>query len=154
MCNGSVTTARTVRFGHLWRACGGSTFGDVKKFAALIAAVAVLATAAPAGAVQYWNGWVTRGTDDADCVWYRGQAACAGWNYWAWNYVQRWGYYPGTLLLGFENRERIRGFENTSHADDRTEVVIPAWLGMGGYLIAHGTWWNGSGVQATLDART
>jgi hypothetical protein len=126
----------------------------MKRFA-LLAVVLVFAVLVPsASATVYWSGWITRGINSPSCVWYRGQAACSGWNYWAWNHIDRWGYYNGTLLLGFENGDRIRGWENTPDIDDRSETVIPAWLGMGGYLIAHGTWWNGSGVQGTLDART
>jgi hypothetical protein len=125
----------------------------MRKIVLLAAVTAALQLAGPASATVYWSGWITRGTDDPNCVWYRGQAACTGWGYWAWNHIDRWDYYNGTLILGFENGDRIRGFENTMYWYDMSETIIPHWVNMGGYLIAHGTWWNGSGVQATLDAR-
>ena len=108
---------------------------------------------ASAGEQTYHNGRIYIGTDDPTCVWYRGQAACSGWNYWAWNHIERWSWSDfGTLLFGFENNNRIRGSWN--EWNNVSETVAPFYFEMGGYLTAHATWWSGRPVWALVEART
>lgn len=113
----------------------------------VILALAALVFAAPAhaGYWQYGPAWLGRGHDDANCVWYRGQAACSGWNYWYRNqYSKQTTNCCFTYLHGFENNGTIRGFWIYDYVS--YEDMSPSSVGMGGYLIAHITWWSGNAV--------
>jgi hypothetical protein len=115
----------------------------------IVAIVAAAALAAPAWA-GYWQFGpqvLGRGYDDASCVWYRGQAACSGWNYWYQNQYSKQTSCgcSFTYLLGFENDSTIRG---TWISKDMTYAnIAPAGVGMGGYLKAHITYWSGTAVS-------
>lgn len=116
----------------------------------LIATAAVaLAFAVPAwaGYWQYGPAWLGRGHDDANCIWYRGQAACSGWNYWYQNQYSKQTSCgcSFTYLLGFENNNTIRG--NWISQSLTYLNVAPIDVGMGGYLKAHITYWSGTSVS-------
>jgi hypothetical protein len=116
--------------------------------AALVAA-AGLATATPApssanhtiGHWQWSGGLWPSGGGNGKCVWYVAKSACPGWNYWYAIYTLQ-GNRPdgGNVLPGFENNERIRGRYLYS---GQSVTVYPSELGMGGYLVAHVTYWDG-----------
>jgi hypothetical protein len=116
----------------------------------LFATVAValgLAGSAWAGYWQYGPATLGRGHDDASCIWYRGQAACSGWNYWYQNQYSKQTSCgcSFTYLLGFENNSTIRGSwisQSVSYWN-----VAPVDIGMGGYLKAHITYWSGTAVS-------
>lgn len=118
-------------------------------FVLIAAAVVVLVLAVPAwaGYWQYGPASLGRGHDDANCIWYRGQAACSGWNYWYQNQYSKQTNCgcSFTYLLGFENNSTIRGSwisQSVTYLN-----VAPVDLGMGGYLKAHITYWSGSAVS-------
>jgi hypothetical protein len=96
-------------------------------------------------------GWLGPGHYDASCVWYYGQASCSGWNYWSIVSINR-DEQNGTILLGFENHERIRGVYVAE--DQASRLVTPGELSMPRYSIAHGTWWFGEDVFLRLHAQT
>jgi hypothetical protein len=109
--------------------------------------VLVLAVPAWAGYWQYGPASLGRGHDDANCIWYRGQAACSGWNYWYQNQYSKQTNCgcSFTYLLGFENSNTIRGSwisQSVTYLN-----VAPVDLGMGGYLKAHITYWSGTAVS-------
>jgi hypothetical protein len=100
-----------------------------------------------AGYWQYGPASLGRGHDDANCIWYRGQAACSGWNYWYQNQYSKQTNCgcSFTYLLGFENNNTIRGkwiSQSVTYWN-----VAPADVGMGGYLEAHITYWSGTAVS-------
>jgi hypothetical protein len=118
-------------------------------FVVIAAAVVVLVLAVPAwaGYWQYGPASLGRGHDDANCIWYRGQAACSGWNYWYQNQYSKQTNCgcSFTYLLGFENGNTIRGSwisQSVTYLN-----VAPVDLGMGGYLKAHITYWSGNAVS-------
>lgn len=111
------------------------------------AAALALAVPAWAGYWQYGPASLGRGHDDANCVWYRGQAACSGWNYWYQNQYSKQTNCgcSFTYLLGFENNNTIRG--NWISQSVTYLNVAPVDVGMGGYLKAHITYWSGTAVS-------
>jgi hypothetical protein len=111
------------------------------------AAALCLAVPAWAGYWQYGPAWLGRGHDDASCIWYRGQAACSGWNYWYQNQYSKQTNCgcSFTYLLGFENNNTIRG--NWISQSLTYLNVAPIDVGMGGYLKAHITYWSGTSVS-------
>jgi hypothetical protein len=116
----------------------------------LLVTVAValgLAGPAWAGYWQYGPATLGRGHDDASCIWYRGQAACSGWNYWYQNQYSKQTSCgcSFTYLLGFENNNTIRG--NWISPSVTYLNVGPVDVGMGGYLKAHITYWSGTAVS-------
>jgi hypothetical protein len=116
----------------------------------LLATVAValgLAGAARAGYWQYGPATLGRGHDDASCIWYRGQAACSGWNYWYQNQYSKQTSCgcSFTYLLGFENDSTIRGRWISQSVGYLS--TFPQDVGMGGYLKAHITYWSGTAVS-------
>jgi hypothetical protein len=123
---------------------------SVRRCVVLIAtAAAALALAVPAwaGYWQYGPASLGRGHDDANCVWYRGQAACSGWNYWYQNQYSKQTNCgcSFTYLLGFENNNTIRG--NWISQSVTYLNVAAVDVGMGGYLKAHITYWSGTAVS-------
>ena len=144
----------------MWRRRAESNVGGVKKLLALAATLAAAVAVGGTGTASagwYFKtddgqwGWLGPGlVDDPNCIWYRGRAACSGWNYWHWNYIERQRQW-GTILLGFENYERIRG--KFIGEFETSDIVWPSMFSMGGYLVSHGTWWEGSSVVTRLHTR-
>lgn len=114
---------------------------------ALVGAVLVAPAAAKAGTWQ-WYGWVTPSQPaDADCIWYYGQSACSGWNYWYASSAFRTGAYAGgTLHTGFQNNDRIRGVIWDGSDGTIGLGITASSVGMGGYLKAHTMYWSGVGT--------
>jgi hypothetical protein len=114
---------------------------------ATAATALLLAAPAWAGYWQYGPASLGRGHDDANCIWYRGQAACSGWNYWYQNQYSKQTNCgcSFTYLLGFENNNTIRG--NWISQSVTYLNVAPVDVGMGGYLKAHITYWSGTAVS-------
>jgi hypothetical protein len=114
---------------------------------AAVAVALVLATPAWAGYWQYGPAWLGRGYDDANCIWYRGQAACSGWNYWYQNQYSKQTNCgcSFTYLLGFENNNTIRGRWISQSVGYL--YTFPEDVGMGGYLKTHITYWSGTAVS-------
>jgi hypothetical protein len=122
----------------------------VRRCLVLIVTVAValgLAIPALAGYWQYGPASLGRGHDDANCIWYRGQAACSGWNYWYQNQYSKQTNCSCsfTYLLGFENNNTIRGRWISQSVGYL--YTFPEDLGMGGYLKAHIRYWSGTAVS-------
>jgi hypothetical protein len=120
-----------------------------RAFVLIATAAVALTLAAPAwaGYWQYGPASLGRGHDDANCIWYRGQAACSGWNYWYQNQYSKQTNCgcSFTYLLGFENGSTIRGrwiSQSVSYL-----YTFPEDVGMGGYLKAHITYWSGTAVS-------
>ncbi len=113
---------------------------------AMLGATLALVFATPASAGTWsFSGKVGIGAYSGPCIFYWNMARCSGWNYW---FIMGCNDYSGgTILCGFENTERIRGFYvNAGQGTSPT----PSDVGMGGYILAHATWW--SGPTATIDA--
>ena len=128
----------------------GANGRNCRRALVLIATAALaLALAAPAwaGYWQYGPAFLGRGHDDANCIWYRGQAACSGWNYWYQNQYSKQTNCSCsfTYLLGFENNNTIRG--NWISQSVTYLYVTPVDVGMGGYLKTHITYWSGTAVS-------
>ena len=121
-------------------------------FVLIAAAVVVLVLAVPAwaGYWQYGPASLGRGHDDANCIWYRGQAACSGWNYWYQNQYSKETNCSCsfTYLLGFENNNTVRGRWISQSVGYL--YTFPEDLGMGGYLKAHITYWSGTAVSVLV----
>lgn len=117
----------------------------------LILLVAVVALAVPSSAFacgwQWGFNYLGPGTHAGPCVWYVNQATCSGWNYW--NVLSANQSAGGTTLDGYENNDRIRGRYISGNG---FLFIYPADVGMGGYIIAHGTWWSGGSAYIQLCA--
>jgi hypothetical protein len=122
--------------------------GRGKRYIRLLIAsgVAAIGLAVPgsAGAWEFY-GQVGIGKYSGPCIFYWNMARCSGWNYWGVGSCT--DYSGGTILCGFENTSRIRGVYLSA---GQYIAQQPFDLGMGGYLLAHGTWW--SGADATIEA--
>lgn len=79
------------------------------------------------------------GTSNGACIWYPNQAVCSPWNYWTSTDDDKIN--GGTILCGYENDARIRGWYATGSV--WCGPLGPVDVGMGGYLKAHATYWSG-----------
>jgi hypothetical protein len=152
------------RYGERWKGTlSANTSSQTTRFrgctrralAAAAAVTAALAIASPAyaGYWQYGPAWLGRGHDDSNCIWYRGQAACSGWNYWFQGYYSRQQSCCNYKYLhGFENNSTIRGLWIYDYV--AYEEIYPSTVGMGGYLKTHLTWWSGNAVSVLAWANT
>jgi hypothetical protein len=147
--------------------CVGTRILDVMKrvalLSALICAAVVVGLAQPSSASAGWcwptcSGYGILGpsTSTYNGCWYWAEV-CSGWGYWYLNGLSKtcypgcdWtGYTKGQVLYGFENRERIRGY--FSWVPGRF-YVRPGDLGMGGYLRAQASYWQGTPSQVNVAA--
>ena len=122
----------------------GRRNASIRSLIALAVAAAALALPGSALAWEFY-GQVGIGSYSGPCIFYWNMARCSGWNYWAVGSCT--DYSGGTILCGFENTNRIRG---RYLGAGQYVAQTPYDLGMGGYLLAHGTWW--SGPNATIEA--
>jgi hypothetical protein len=112
----------------------------VRKRLAVLSAAVALIFPAPAYA-PYWEwgyGWLGPGVASGPCIWYWSQSVCSGWDYWNAVYTDKTN--GGTILMGFENNARIRGHYVSG---DTQHTTTTGDVGMGGYLLAHATYWSG-----------
>lgn len=126
------------------RALAGRGKHRIATLLAVAAAFAALALPTSAATWEF-NGRVGIGYYSGPCIFYWNMARCSGWNYWGVGSCTN--YDGGTILCGFENTNRIRGIYLSA---GQYVANTPYNLGMGGYLLAHGTWW--SGAVATIEA--
>ena len=125
---------------------------------------AVIAAVRPASAAAGWcwpscstYGLLGAGTSTYNGCWYSSGEVCSGWSYWGTNGVVKtcypgcdyYGNTRGTILYGFENRDRIRGrFTVLSNRF----YIQPYEVGMGGYLRAQVAWYSGPASQINVAA--
>jgi hypothetical protein len=119
----------------------------------LVAAAAWLTlTPAASAAIWSWTGtFSSTNPHTGPCIWWHsGQGqACSGWNYWNTSAVNNGAANDGSLLVGFQNNNRIRGKYDPEGVCCATFQVTPGELGMGGYLIAQTEYATGSPYNAT-----
>ena len=119
----------------------------------LVAAAAALAlTPAASAGIWSWTGtFSSTNPHTGPCIWWHsGQGqACSGWNYWNTSAVNNGAANDGSLLVGFQNNNRIRGKYDPEGVCCATFQVTPGELGMGGYLIAQTEYASGSPYYAT-----
>jgi hypothetical protein len=126
------------------------------------AAVVALAQPSRASAGWCWPNCSTYGllyvwTSSGNGCWYSGGEVCSGWSYWSLNGVSKtcypgcdyWRQTPGQILYGFENSARIRGSLTRLPG---TWFIHPSDVGMGGYIRAQVTEWQGTVSQINAAA--
>jgi hypothetical protein len=98
----------------------------LKKLAAFASVVAMaFPTSAAAGEWFYYN-YVGPGENNGVCIWYTSLGACSGWNYWF--CIKTHVDSGGTVLIGYENTDRIRGVYRSAGG---TAQVFPSDVGIG-----------------------
>jgi hypothetical protein len=104
-----------------------------------VAAAAMIIPMSALAADWTFTGYIGPGYNNGrPCPFYASQAACSGWAYW--NYINCIQYTGGKTLCGFENNNHIRG----RWSEDNSYIIVsPSDFGLGGYIIAHQTWWSG-----------
>jgi hypothetical protein len=115
--------------------------------------VALAVAPAASGGIWSWTGTFSMtNPHSGPCIWWHsGQGqACSGWNYWNTSAVNNYGApESGSLLVGFQNANRIRGKYDPESVCCATFKVTPGELNMGGYLIAQTEYATGPPYQAT-----
>lgn len=108
----------------------------------------VFANAAFAGYWHYGPAWLGHGHDDANCIFYRGQASCSGWNNWTDVHYSKQAQADCCIFtyhLGYENNSVIRGaFVYNYYLS--VDLMGPGQYGMGPYVEAEITYWSGDPV--------
>jgi hypothetical protein len=121
----------------------------LKKLAAVGAFIALAFPSSAAAGEWFYYNYVGPGENNGVCIWYPSQSACGGWNYWF--CIKTHVDSGGTVLIGYENNDRIRGVYRSAGG---TAQVFPSDVGMGGYLMAQDTWWSGAHAYINTHAAT
>ena len=130
---------------------------------ALVGVATVIAAAQPSNAAAGWcwpncsdYGILGPTTSTNNGCWYIGEV-CSGWGFWYLNGFAKtcypgcdwWGSTKGQILYGYENGQRIRGYFTKSPGKG---YIRPSDLGMGGYLRAQVSHWQGTPSQINVAA--
>ena len=111
------------------------------RFRAVVFASAAVVLAFPAVAkseIFSWEGQVGPGAGNGRCIYYVGQSACSGWNYWyQLNAANKSCPNGDVVFAGFQNNSTHRG---VYLRPCESAITYPGDHSMGGYLKSGVTW--------------